>query len=104
MEGKDKKTNEQVWREVTEIFGERPETIVETIKRRKLKYYGHQTRKQTLTKAMIEGRVEGSRGKGRPSRQWEDDLKQWSMEGLRRAAGVREWWRRLVHNWVRPTA
>ena len=88
-----------------EILGERPDTIVETIKRRKLKYYRHQTKK-TLAKAMIEGRVEGSRGKGRPSRQWEDELKQWSgwsMEGLSRAAGDREWWRRLlVHNWVRP--
>ena len=39
---------------------------MEVIKRRKLKYYGHQTRKQALAKVIIEGRVEGSREMGRP--------------------------------------
>eukprot|EP00794_Sanderia_malayensis_P016388 gene16388-biopygen12078 len=102
---REKKTNEFVWRKVTEVLGERPESVVEIIKRRKLKYYGHQTRKQAQAKVIIEGRVEGRRERGRPRRQWEDDLKQWSgcsMEELRRAAEDKERWRRLVHNWVRP--
>ena len=40
------------------------------IKRRKLKYYGHQTRKQAMVKVLDEARVEGSRGCDRPKRQW----------------------------------
>ena len=102
---REKRTNEFVWRKVTDVLGERPESVVEVIKRRKLKYYGHQTRKQALAKVIIEGRVEGSRERGRPRRQWGDDLKQWSrwsMEELRRPAENRERWRWLVHNWVCP--
>ena len=102
---KEKKTNDFVWRRVTEILGKRPESIEEIIKRRKLKFYGHQIRKQALAKVMIEGRVEGERPRGRPKRQWIDDLKEWSglsMECLRKEATNREMWRRLVYNWVHP--
>ena len=45
---------------MTEILGEIPESEVETVKRRKLKFYGHQTRKQASAKVKIGGRVEGS--------------------------------------------
>ena len=41
----EKKTNDVVWNKVTEILGERPESAMETVKRRKLKFYGHQMRK-----------------------------------------------------------
>lgn len=56
-----KKTNELALKKVTEILNERQESVVETIKGRKLEYYGHQTRKQSLTKTLIKERVEGSR-------------------------------------------
>ena len=59
---------------------------METIKRRQLKHYGHQRREKAFANVMINGRVEDSRG--RPRREWEDDLKQWSgwrIEGSRRA-------------------
>ena len=68
-----KVTDEFLWRKVIELLGERPESVLETIKRRKLKFYRYQPRKKTLAKMMIGGRVESSRGRGR-SRQWEDDL------------------------------
>ena len=99
----EKKTNDFVWNKVTEILGERPESVVETVKRRKLKYYGHQMRKQTaMAKTLIEGKVEGSRGRGKPRRQWEDGLKQWTGEGveqLKRKAMGRER-RKNVRDWV----
>ena len=58
------------------ILGEKPESVAGTIERRKPKFYGHPTRKPVLANMMIEGRVEGSRGRGRPKRQCEDDLNQ----------------------------
>ena len=103
---KEKKTNDYVRRKVAEILGENPESVEEIIKQRKLKFYGHQIMKGTMTKVLIEGGVEGVRGKGRPRRQWEDDLKEWSggwtIERLRRATKDRQWWRTLAHDWVRP--
>ena len=59
-------------------------------------------RKQTaMAKALIEGKVEGSRGRGKPRRKLEDDLKQWTGEGmgqLKRKAMGREEWRKNVRN------
>ena len=101
---KEKKTNAFVWRKMTEILGEKPESVEEIIKRRKLKYYGHQMRKGAMAKVLIEGEVEGVRERGRPRRQWEDDLREWSggweMERIRRATSDRWWWREAVQNWV----
>ena len=92
---KEKKANDYVQRKVAEILGKKPESVEEIIKRRKLKYYGHQMRKGMMAKVLIEGGVEGVRGRGRPRRQWEDDLKEWSggwtMERLRKAAKDRQW-------------
>ena len=63
-------------------------------------------RKQTaMAKTLIEGKVEGSRGRGKPRRQWEDDLKQWTGEGmgqLKRKAMGREEWRKNVRDSVHP--
>ena len=102
----ERKTNEFVWNKVTETLGGRPESITETVKKRKLKYFGHQMRKPTaMTKTLIQGKVEGARERGRPRRQWEDDIKEWTGEGLRelsRMAMDREKWRSSVHGWAHP--
>ena len=58
-----------------------------------------------MGKALIEGNVEGDRGRGRPRRQWKDDLKQWAGKGLaelNRIAEDRERWRSSVQQWVHP--
>eukprot|EP00794_Sanderia_malayensis_P019771 gene19771-21706_t len=97
---KEKKTNEYVLRKVMDILGERPERVEEIIKRRKLRYYGYKMRRGMMAKVLVEGRVEGDRRTGRPKRQWEDDLREWSegwtMETLRRATENRQWWRQQV--------
>ena len=56
-------------------------------------------------KTLTEGKVEGSRGRGKPRRQWEDDLKQWTGEGLgqlKRKEMCREEWKKNVRDWVHP--
>ena len=63
-------------------------------------------RKQTaMAKTPIEGKVDGSRGRGKPRRQSEDDLKQWTGEGLgqlKRKTMGREEWRKNVRDSVHP--
>ena len=104
MKGDDK-TKEYVWNKATEILGDRQEAAMEIITRRKLKYFGHQLRRNGMGKALIEGNAEGDRGRGRPRRQWKDDLKQWTGKGLaelKRIAEDRERWRSSVQQWVHP--
>ena len=73
----------------TEVCGD-----LSNVKRMKLCYYGYQTRKGGIAQVLIEGGLEGDRGRGRTKRQREDDLKEWSggwtMEKLRRAAKERQ--------------
>ena len=64
-------TNEEV-RKVC-LIGK--EELLRTVKRRKLKFFGHMARHNSLQKTVMEGRVAGRRGRGRPRRSWEDDVK-----------------------------
>ena len=105
MMWKEKRIKEYVWNKVTKIYGDRPEQIIEIIMRRKLRYFGHKVRRYGMVKALIKGNVEGDRGRGRPRRQWKDDLKQWTGKGLAELKGIaedRERWRRSVQQWVHP--
>ena len=94
-----------VWNKVTEILGERPESMMETVKRRKLKYYGYQMRKTNGDGQDTDRRQSRwQQGRGKP-RKWEDDLKQWNGEGLgqlKRKAMCRGEWRKNLHDWVHP--
>lgn len=44
------------------------------VKRQKLRFFGHIKRHESLSKIIMEGIVEGKRGRGRPRRQWERDI------------------------------
>ena len=70
--------------------------LLSDIKQRKLAYFGHIKRHHSLRKELLEGRVQGKRGRGRPPRRWEDDVKAWTGMGLSdctRAAADRDVWR-----------
>ena len=47
------------------------------VKKQKLKYYGHVKRHDCLERTLLEGKVDGRRGRGRPKRQWMDDVTEW---------------------------
>ena len=97
---KEKKTNEWVLQEVRRICGQALEGFVEIVKKRKLKLYGHEMRRGGLLKTVIEGSMEGRRGR-RPQRSWFTDVKE--LTGGERGAKItqmakdREQWRRKVH-------
>ena len=71
-------------------------TILETIKKRKLGYFGHVIRgeKYELLRLIIQGKIEGKRGPGRRKNSWMKNIRQWtgmdSVAELIRAAESRE--------------
>ena len=79
-----KKTNE--W--VVNKAGVKRE-LLDTVKARKLAYYGHTTRKQgsCLEKEMMQGTMPGARRRGRPRTAWMDNIKTWT--GLRVEESIR---------------
>ena len=46
-----------------------------TVKKRKLKWYGHVSRSSGLAKTILQGTVRGGRRRGRQKKRWEDDIK-----------------------------
>ncbi|GFS20178.1 endonuclease-reverse transcriptase [Elysia marginata] len=73
---KDKKTNQ----EVCEHLGTRRE-LVNTIKTRKIKHFGHIKRHASFLRDVLEGKIEGSRPRGRQRR----DIHQCTVEAQDRA-------------------
>ena len=61
---KDRVTNEHVRKTIIKHIG--PYEDLSTVKRPKLKWYGHVTRSDGLTKVILQGTFEGSRRRGRP--------------------------------------
>ena len=75
------------------------EDLLTSIKKRKLRWYGHVTRNGGLAKTILQGTVQGGRKRGRQKKRWEDDIKEWtglSFSDSQRAAQDRDKWRVLV--------
>ena len=69
----EKVTNEEV---LTRI-GVRTPMLLQIVKKLKLKYFGHIKRHESLEKHILEAKSEGKRGRGRPTRRWEQDIEEW---------------------------
>ena len=75
------------------------EDFLTTVKRRKLKWYGHVTRSSGLAKTVLQGTVQGGRRRGRQKKRWEDNIPEWTgmtLGAAMRKAERREEWRELV--------
>jgi len=89
-----KKTNEWVLNEV----GVKKE-LLDTVKARKLAYYGHTMRK-LREKEVMQGTMPGARRRGRPRTVWMDNINTWtglSVEESVRMTEDRDKWRKYVH-------
>ena len=96
---KDRITNEKVEEMIMRAAGPF-EKLLRTVKKRKLKWFGHVTRSNGLAKTIMQGTVPGKRGKGRPRRQWGDDIRDWTGKSgfeLQHQASNREAWRKLAY-------
>ena len=92
-----KKTNECVLNKA----GVKKE-LLDTVKARKLAYYGHTMRKQgsCLEKEIMQRTMPGARRRGRPRTAWVDNVKMWtglSVEESVRMTEDRDKWRKYVH-------
>ena len=74
------------------------------MKKRKLTYAGHVLRGSSgeTHLLILEGRVEGRRGRGRPRTSWIDNIKEWtnidSYEKVKRTAEDRSRWKSIIVN------
>ena len=92
------KTNEYVQDTVWALVGPQ-EPLLATVKRRKLGWYGHMTRHDSLCKTIMQGTIEGGRRRGRQRKAWMDNIKEWTgltMPELLTAANDRPTWRQIA--------
>ena len=95
---KDRITNEEVKNRVQQTIGPF-ESLLSSVKKRKLKWYGHTVRSSGLAKTILQGTVRGRRARGRPKKRWEDNIQDWTGLRLREAlreAEDREGWRMMA--------
>ena len=91
-------TNEAVRRTITNTIGKH-QKLLEIVKTRKLKWFGHTTRSKGLSKIILQGTVPGRRKRGRQKKKWMDNITDWTgltMAEATRAAEKREVWRKIV--------
>ena len=50
-------------------------TLISSIKKTKFEYFGHFTSENSIQRVILEGKIEGKRGKGRPRVHWIDNIK-----------------------------
>ena len=90
-------TNEAVKARIGNAIG--PYEGLTSVKRRKLKWYGHVIRSSGLAKTILQGTVQGGRRRGRQKKRWEDNVKEWTgleWNIILRKAENHEEWRKLV--------
>ena len=95
---KDRVTNEHVRKTTIKHIGPY-EDLLATVKRRKLKWYGHVTRSGGLTKVILQGTVEGRRRRGRPKKSWIDNIAEWTGKSFTETHAMahnRQEWRDLM--------
>lgn len=93
------KSNKYVHDKIRDLVGQQ-EHLLATVKRRKLNWFGHTIRHDSLSKTILQGTVEGSRRRGRPKKNWTHNIKEWTdldFQDLLVAAKQRERWRKISY-------
>jgi hypothetical protein len=75
--------------------------LLKDITTKQLKYFGHIKRHNSILKEILEGKVEGTRGRGRPRFKWDNNIKRWTGLTMTEAsirAKDRCWWRSTTVN------
>ena len=79
-------------------------SLITSVKKRKLDYFGHLIRNDGLQRELLEGKIDGRRGRGRPRLSWMGNIKEWTStrygQCVRRAQ-ERSRWRSMVANLLR---
>ena len=51
--------------------------VFQLIQKQKLQYFGHLMKGNSLQRDLLEGRVEGKKGRGQPKAQWSKNVQGW---------------------------
>ena len=74
---RERKTNEHVWNQIMNHVND-IQPLLKIVKSRKLKWFGHVTRHDSLSKTILQGTVSGGRKRGRPRKAWLNNIKEWT--------------------------
>ena len=92
-------SNDEVRDKVRQEIGPNTE-LLNSVKTRKLKWYGHTTRTPGLANTILHGAVAGGRKRGRQRKRWEDNITEWTglTPGVttRKAEDRDEWWKLIA--------
>jgi len=81
-----RKTNEWILEKLNE-----DRQLLNSIKTRKIRYYGHVMRKPScLEKDIVQGCISGSRSRGRQRRRWTENIVDWTSLDINTAARLTE--------------
>ena len=99
------RTNEEVKARTGNAIGPY-EYLLTSVKRRKLKWYGHVTRSSGLVKTILQRTVQGGRRRGRQRKRWEGKIKEltgleWNII-LWKAENSEEWRELVVKSTLVP--
>ena len=93
---KDHISNDIIREQITQHIGPHKD-LLSTVKERKLKWFGHVTRRKSIANTIMHGTVRGSRPQGRPKKTWLQNIKDWTGSTLGDASSVeahnRDFWR-----------
>ena len=92
---KEKKPNKTVLK----LMNIKKPVLLTTIKKKQLSYFGHTKRHDSLQKLILEGKVEGSRGRGRKRKTWRGNIAEMISMNINKAGETaldRDKWRRTM--------
>ena len=93
-------SNERIRRAIRQQLGQY-EDLLTTVRKRKLKWYGHVTRTDGLAKTILQGTVRGKRKRGRQRKRWTDNIAEWTEKNFATSQALaqdRGGWNRLVRS------
>ena len=97
---RDRITNIEIRNRVTKEIGPHSELLAMVIAK-KLRWFGHVIRSNSMSKTILHGSIEGKRRRGKPKMQWQDNIVKWTgldINKAMRAAENREFSLRMEKN------
>ena len=101
---RDRITNIEIRNRVTKEIGPHSELLAMVITK-KLRWFGHVIRSNSMSKTILQCSIEGIRRRGRPEMQWQDNIVKWTgidINKAMRAAENREGWKKMVMKSTAP--
>ena len=101
---RDRITNIEIRNKVTKEIGPHSELLAMVITK-KLRWFDHVIRSNSMSKTILQGSIEGIRRRGRPKMQWQDNIVKWTgldINKAMRAAENREGWKKIVMKSTAP--